>query len=124
MSDSPLDATGIDHVVLHIRDLGRSKAFYVDLLGMTVEGESRGRARLRCGSQLLALFTAPEGDAFAPHGDIHHVALNVRRGTYDEIKGILEGAGYAVSGRPGDPHCIYCKDPDVNRVQIVVPDRA
>jgi catechol 2,3-dioxygenase-like lactoylglutathione lyase family enzyme len=35
-----LKMTGIDHVVLHVRDLARAKRFYLDVLGMTVEHET------------------------------------------------------------------------------------
>ena len=28
--------TGVDHVVLHVSDVERSKAFYTEILGMTV----------------------------------------------------------------------------------------
>jgi len=37
---SPFKITGIDHVALHVKDLVRSKKFYVGLLGMSVQYES------------------------------------------------------------------------------------
>lgn len=122
MAENSLDTTGIDHVVFHVRDTERSKAFYTGVLGMTVESEFPGRLRLKCGRQLLALFAAPEGGDFTAHGDVNHVALTVRRGTYEEIRGTLEAAGIEVTGRPGDERCIYFDDPDGHRLQIVVPD--
>ncbi|TMA65413.1 MAG: VOC family protein [Deltaproteobacteria bacterium] len=38
--ESPFKVTGIDHVVLHIKDLARAKKFYIDFLGMTIDHES------------------------------------------------------------------------------------
>lgn len=122
MSAKSLDTTGIDHIVLHVRDPERSKAFYTDVLGMTLQSEYPGRIRLKCGAQLVALFRAPDGDDFATHHDVNHVALNVRRGTYEEIRATLEAVGITVSGRPGDDRCIYFSDPDGHRLQIVVPE--
>ena len=58
---SSLKTVGIDHVVLHVADVERSKAFYVDLLGMSVAHEGGGHTFLRCGEQVVALFQAPAG---------------------------------------------------------------
>ena len=45
-----IKTTGIDHVVLWVSDLERSKRFYIDLLGMTVHQESDWQSFLRCGA--------------------------------------------------------------------------
>lgn len=37
---APLKVTGIDHVVLYVKELTRSRKFYVGFLGMEVEHES------------------------------------------------------------------------------------
>ena len=37
---SPLQVTGIDHVVFHVKDLARARKFYVDFLGMDIDHES------------------------------------------------------------------------------------
>ena len=36
MLETRLKTVGIDHTVLHVSDLERSRRFYIDLLGMTV----------------------------------------------------------------------------------------
>ena len=46
-------------------------------------------------------------------------ALNVATGTYETLKAELESHGVAVSGRPGEDHCIYFRDPDGHRLQLV-----
>ena len=122
MTDISLITTGIDHIVLHVRDTEISRAFYVDVLGMTVDHGSPGHFFLKCGSQLLGLFQAREADDFTPRHDVNHLALNVGAGTYDEIRGRLEAAGIEVRGRPGDERCIYFNDPDGHMLQIVIPD--
>jgi catechol-2,3-dioxygenase len=38
-----IEANGVDHVVLHVGDVGRSKKFYTEILGMTVYREDEGQ---------------------------------------------------------------------------------
>lgn len=117
---SPIKASGIDHVVLHVGDVERSRRFYMDLLGMSVEDQSPGHVFLRCGKQLIALFQAK--DAFETGHDLNHLAFSVEEGTYQDITAELKGKGIQVSGRSDNDRCIYFKDPDGHRLQIVVPD--
>ncbi|MDX1485886.1 MAG: VOC family protein [Alphaproteobacteria bacterium] len=124
MTEVSLTTTGIDHIVLHVRDPEHSKKFYVDVLGMAVDHEYPGHVFLRCGSQLVGLFTAREPGGFTPHNDVNHLALNVEAGSYEDIRSHLEAAGIEVRGRPGDEHCIYFEDPDGHTLQIVVPNAA
>jgi len=92
---SPLQVTGIDHVVFHVKDLARAKKFYVDFLGMEVDHERSWQCFLKCGNQGLALFEAKDG------AEIH--------------------GGSEVHGRDGDPHCIYFHDPDGHQLQLLMP---
>ncbi len=52
---------------------------------------------------------------------MNHLALNVASGTYESLRTDLERHGVAVSGRPGDDHCIYFNDPDGHRLQLTFP---
>lgn len=117
---SAIKASGIDHVVLHVGDVERSRRFYMDLFGMTVEHDSPGHVFLRCGEQLFALFQA--ADDFEAGIELNHLAFSVEEGTYDDITAELKGKGIQVSGRSSDDRCIYFRDPDGYRLQIVVPD--
>ena len=51
MLKTGLKTVGIDHTVLHVSDLARSKSFYMDLLGLTVNHESSWQAFLWCGDR-------------------------------------------------------------------------
>ena len=113
-----LSVTGIDHVVLHVRDLQRSKRFYVDLLGFEVAHEGGSNSFLRCGSQQVALFERKDTDLHAG-AEMNHLALRLAAGTYDDVKAILEADHIAVSGRPGVDHCIYCDAPAGHRLQLL-----
>jgi catechol 2,3-dioxygenase-like lactoylglutathione lyase family enzyme len=117
-----LKATGIDHVVLHVRDLVRSKKFYIDLLGMTVHHEYSWGIFLHCGRQMVALFEVDKGERIHAGDEMNHMALRLKAGSYKEVKRILEEAGVKVSGRPGDRRCIYFSDPDGHRLQLLPVD--
>jgi len=116
-----LKVTGIDHVVLHVKDLARSKKFYIDLLGMEVEHEYSWGAFLCCGRQMVALFEVDDGEEIHGGDEMNHMALRLKSGDYKKVKAVLEEAGIKVSGRRGDPRCIYFSDPDGHRLQLLTP---
>jgi catechol 2,3-dioxygenase-like lactoylglutathione lyase family enzyme len=113
-------AAGVDHVVLHVSDVQRSKKFYTDILGMTPYREDDGQVFLHAGSQGIALFKKDDGRPLTAGNDLNHLALNVAAGTYETLKLELERQGVAVAGRPGDDRCIYFRDPDGHRLQLIV----
>jgi catechol 2,3-dioxygenase-like lactoylglutathione lyase family enzyme len=115
-----LRTTGIDHVVLHVSDVARSKAFYMDVLGMTVRHDGSRHVFLHCGDQQLALF-ARDGKIGAG-GDLNHLAFAVDRGNWKQIAEALRARGIEVSGRSDDEECVYFEDPDGHQLQIVPAD--
>jgi len=118
---APLRVTGIDHVVLHVKDLARSKKFYIELLGMEVEHESSWQLFLKCGNQGVALFEVEDGSKIHGGNEVNHMALRLKSGEHEKVKAVLEEAGCEVSGRRSDPHCIYFSDPDGHRLQLLTP---
>lgn len=121
VANTGVTTTGIDHVVLHVADVARSKRFYVDILGMTVHHGGPAHVFLKCGEQVVGLFEVGDGDAVTAGPELNHLALAIESGSYEEVKTCLEGHGIAVSGRRGDPRCIYFDDPDGHRLQLMVP---
>ncbi len=117
----PLEVTGIDHVVLHVKDLARSRKFYTEFLGMEVEHESSWQLFLRCGSQGIALFQSKDGAEIHAGDEMNHMALRLKSGESEKVKALLEEAGIEGSGRRGDPRCIYFSDPDGHRLQLLTP---
>ena len=118
---SPLKVTGIDHVVFHVKDLSRSKKFYIDFLGMDIEHESSWQCFLKCGNQGLALFEAEDDADIHGGSEVNHMALQLVSGDYQRVKSTLENAGLEVTGRQGDPTCLYFSDPDGHRLQLLMP---
>jgi len=113
-----IQASGIDHIVLHVSDVERARKFYADVLGMTVYRQSDRQVFLHAGQQGVALFKKDDGTPLTSGHELNHLALNVATGTYDTLKAELEKHGVAVSGRPGDDRCIYFRDPDGHRLQL------
>lgn len=116
-----IQASGIDHIVLHCNDVERAKKFYTEILGMTVYRESDRQVFLHAGQQGVALFKKQGDTPLTTGNDLNHLALNVSTGTYDALKAGLEKHGVAVSGRPGEDRCIYFQDPDGHRLQLMIP---
>ena len=115
-----IQATGIDHLVLHVSDVPRARKFYTDVLGMTVYRENDRQVFLHAGQQGVALFKKQGDEPLATGNDLNHLALNVVAGTYEALKADLENHGVVVSGRPGEDRCIYFRDPDGHRLQLMV----
>ncbi len=116
---APFKVTGIDHVVLHVKDLSRAKKFYVDFLGMEVRRENSWQLFVRCGTQQVGLFEVDEGERINGGHEANHMALRLQSGEFKKVKAVLEEAGIEVTGRRGDPHCIYFSDPDGHRLQLL-----
>lgn len=114
-----IQASGIDHIVLHCKDVERAKKFYINVLGMTVYREGGGQVFMHAGAQGVALFENGNAATAGAATDLNHLALNVSEGTYESLKAELERHGVAVTGRPGEDHCIYFRDPDGHRLQLV-----
>ena len=62
--------------LLHVKDLARSKRYYMEVLGMTVNREDAIHSFLWCGDgQMVSLFQVPEGTGIDPRNDMSHMAL-------------------------------------------------
>jgi catechol 2,3-dioxygenase-like lactoylglutathione lyase family enzyme len=113
-------ANGVDHLVLHVNDVQRAKKFYTEILGMTAYREDDGQVFLHAGQQGVALFKKAGDKPLTTGNDLNHLALNVETGSYETLKAELEAHGVVVSGRPGEDRCIYFRDPDGHRLQLMV----
>src|SRR3989442_7178955 len=88
-----IQATGIDHLVLHVRDVAHSRKFYTEVLGMTVYRENDRQGFLHAGQQGVALFRKQGDTPLTTGNDLNHLALNVATGTYEALKADLEKHG-------------------------------
>jgi glyoxylase I family protein len=126
----PFIIHGIDHIVLRVRELPRSLAFYCDLLGCSIEREQPqlGLTQLRAGSSLIDLVTldGPLGAGEPPGAgrNLEHFCLRIA--PFDEAALIawLRSGGVEVGepalryGAEGEGRSLYIADPDGNRVEL------
>ena len=123
-----LKTTRLDHIVLHVNDMEKSKKFYCDLLGMTVYREREGHAFLKCGENQFALFEATDGQKAQGYTEYDHIAITLESGTEEEVKAILRENGIDLLPRgeglgwPPTPDIgVYIADPDGHRIQLLMP---
>jgi catechol 2,3-dioxygenase-like lactoylglutathione lyase family enzyme len=115
---------GIDHIVLTVRDVERSVAFYVRVLGMEAVTFAGGRRALRFGDQKINLQTLGEETRnFAGIGS-GDLCLVTSMET-DALRAHLAGEGVAVvegpvhkSGALGPIISVYFNDPDGNLIEV------
>ena len=126
----------IDHVVIRVRDLAPMLAFYVDLLGCTLEREKPevGLYQLRAGDSLVDLVPVdgPLGRAggAAPGAEGHnmdHLCLRIEPFDGEALlewlrdRGMDPGRVESRYGAEGDGPSIYLRDPEGNVVELKGP---
>jgi len=129
----------LDHVVLRITDLERSRRFYCDVLGCVEERaiEQLGLYQLRAGASLIDLVDveSPLGRVGGPPPgegarNVDHVAVQLA--TFDEqaIRQHLEAHGVEPGdvqqryGAQGTGPSMYVRDPDGNVIELKGPPSA
>jgi len=119
----------LDHLVLTVRDLDATCAFYQEVLGMEAITFGEGRRALTFGNQKINLHHY--GNEFEPKSDqptpgsadlcfILEASLDV---AIDHLKScnvpLIEGP-VAKSGATGPIQSLYFRDPDQNLIEISV----
>jgi catechol 2,3-dioxygenase-like lactoylglutathione lyase family enzyme len=130
MPAHPFAVQGIDHIVLRVRQLERSLAFYCEVLGCTIERQQAelGLTQLRAGHSLIDLVTldGPLG-AGAPPGagpNLEHFCLAIAPFEESALIAWLAARAVAVQepgsryGAQGEGRSFYIEDPDGNRVEL------
>ncbi|HKD53687.1 MAG TPA: VOC family protein [Steroidobacteraceae bacterium] len=130
MPQHPFAVQGIDHIVLRVRDLPRSLAFYRDTLGCALERDDPqlGLTQLRAGRGLIDLVTLDgplgEGTPPGPGRNLEHFCLTLA--PFDEealiawlaARGITVHAPDSRYGAEGEGRSFYIDDPDGNHVEL------
>ena len=126
----------IDHVVLRVRNLARSLAFYRDVLGLTVERErpELGLWQLRAGRSMIDLVPV-DGKLGAAGGvppgvegrNVDHLCLRVDPWDERALRAHLERHGIVPDatarrfGAEGEGPSFYVADPDGNTIELKGP---
>ena len=121
-----IQARKLGHVVLKVRDAGKSRDFYTRTLGLKVAHEDleRGTVFLSFGKEHhdLALFQLASGETPGPtQPGLHHMAWQL--GSFEELQAAyrdLKAMGVAVEStiEHNVTRSVYFRDPDGNRVEL------
>lgn len=125
---------GIDHVALTVRDVGRSVAWYREVLGLErLYEEAWGDypAVVGAGTTCLALFPCPVDESGLPPDNatiaMRHVAFRVDRHNFEAAQAELRRRGSAFDFQDHTiAHSIYFPNLDGHRLEITtydLPDR-
>jgi catechol 2,3-dioxygenase-like lactoylglutathione lyase family enzyme len=130
MPAHPFALQGIDHIVLRVRQLQRSLAFYSEVLGCTIERQQPelGLTQLRAGRSLIDLVTlaGPLGAGEPPGAgrNLEHFCLTIAPFEESALIDWLATRAVAVQepgsryGAQGEGRSFYLQDPDGNRVEL------
>jgi catechol 2,3-dioxygenase len=120
----------LGHVVFYVGDLGRSLAFYRDLLGFQEAGRlcNGDAAALTSGRTHHELLLIQIGDAPGPpqglRRGLYHIGIKVGDSLDDlrMVKRELEQAGLTIDGMSDHTvsQSLYLHDPDGNEVELYV----
>jgi len=130
MANHPFAVREIDHIVLRVRNLQRSLAFYCEVLGCTVEREqpALGLTQLRAGRSLIDLVTldGPLGAGEPPGAgrNLEHFCVTIVPYEESALVSWLTSRGVPVRepasryGAEGEGRSFYIEDPDGNHVEL------
>ena len=122
----------LGHVVLYVRELKRSLAFYRDLVGLDLVGEIfDGRAAMLSGGRthhelLLIEVGAAPGPLSGRRIGLYHIGWKIgdSLAALRAMKAKLEQQGIAIDGVSDHTvsQSLYVRDPDGNELELYVDD--
>ena len=122
----------LGHVVLYVRDIKRSRAFYRDVLGfkeITPEGAPYPIAAFSSGRthhELLLIEVGPNAAPLPPDPRVGMYHFGLKVGTTDdelrEARDALVRAGARIVGASDHTvtHSLYIQDPDGNEIELYI----
>jgi catechol 2,3-dioxygenase len=125
-----MDVKELGHIVLYVRDLERSRAFYGEVLGWKEVARLGGQGAVfssgRTHHELLLLEVGPSASPVPPGRRLgmYHFGLKIGE-TDEELRGALDellAAGVRVNGSADHTvtHSLYIEDPDGNEIELYI----
>lgn len=125
---------GFEHVGMTVRNIDRSLAFYIDLLGLKLVVRRSGKhgdeiAFLDAGGAMLEMISPGTGalkaeDVALGRAGLRHLTFNFE--SVDDIYARLEAAGVDMVEQPRDAHnrdivkrVAFCRDPDGIMIELI-----
>ena len=129
---TPFTIIGLDHVVLRARDPAALEAFYIDVLGCTLELRQDTLVQLRAGRTLIDIVPADaegpaKGTSSTGGANLDHLCLRVEPFDAAAIAAHLATHGVPCGeeaqryGAEGRGPSVYLNDPEGNGVELKGP---
>ena len=110
---SGFKAIAVNHISYHVADYGRTRDFYVDLLGMGVTNDDGTLCRLAFGDSFIV---ARETEESNDKPRVDHFAITIDNWDKDAVEEELKRRG--LEPRPDTENSFIVKDPDGFVLQI------
>ena len=115
-----MNITGVHHIAVQVNDLERSRAFYVDVLGLVEVRRQPHSIWVQAGPSIVMLEKC-SGEAPPPAfksdaQGLHLFALGIAANERESWRGRLANAGHPVIHETG--FTLYVRDPDGVRIAL------
>jgi len=118
-----ISVSGIDHLVLYVRDIRRSAEFYKDVFRVEYIKNGAGETTLKFGNQKIMLIEQENGYAANKEEVVFRMALNT---PLEKVRSILRDKGVDVIAAPlyvsaanTNNDIFFIKDPDGHLIALV-----
>jgi glyoxylase I family protein len=125
INPSLVNIVELDHVVLRCRNLKRTLAFYVNILGLIEERriDQIGLVQLRAGSGMIDL--VPQEATDGGGHNVDHICLGIEAQDMNRLAESLRSIEVEVIGKPAQRYgargmgwSLYIRDPEDNVIEL------
>jgi catechol 2,3-dioxygenase-like lactoylglutathione lyase family enzyme len=109
-----LEASGVDHICVRVKDLQRSAEFYQSLFGLEPRGEDKEHRILRLGKGRHVIVSLRQDE---PYGQIDHFSLKIDGFDKEAATKLLTSRG--LTPKEDWEYGYYVRDPDNAVVQML-----
>ncbi|HEX7820924.1 MAG TPA: VOC family protein [Sphingobium sp.] len=109
---------GLNHLTLAVVDVGRSIAFYRDLLGFSLRAQWDEGAYLEAGSLWICL--SLDASRAGPQPDYTHIALDVEGDEFAALSERISNEAAIWKSNRSEGNSLYFLDPDGHKLELHV----
>ncbi|KXU33856.1 glutathione transferase [Sphingobium sp. 22B] len=115
---NPGKVRGLNHLTLAVVDIGRSIAFYRDLLGFSLRAQWDEGAYVEAGTLWLCL--SLDASRAGPQPDYTHIALDVEENEFAALSERISNEAVIWKSNRSEGNSLYFLDPDGHKLELHV----